>query len=401
MQSPLARTQSPDEFDTLPDDYDFSAVQVLPRASPPQPRPHPDPDEYDIYNETDTFADIDLDTIAELGPPAQPVPGPFTSLVAQPPTNTQPPPERGSLMGSQHRRGSGSGSTTSTQYSFDDVNSAFLEEVNAIERNAVRTAQAASDPSPIASQVDEPPLTQPAPPNSGVSRTTTSTTSSLLGSQITNVSSTKRKRSFNDDLLPTSNKKSKGKGKPKDPHASARAILTEMEESVQCPICCEIFVAPHVGIPCGHSYCGDCCIRWMKQNPGRRPSCPTCRAQLTNNILVVPNYSLQHAIDKHIAALSTTGVVDWQPTGVRYQERQRRQGQWAEMSGELAVLQSTQWDLQNPDSPPNSQLVAFINAQAQAALEESSSSEDESADEDSAQSSPDLFAFFSTPPRQA
>ena len=71
------------------------------------------------------------------------------------------------------------------------------------------------------------------------------------------------------------------------------------------------------------------------------------------------------------------------------------------MSGQLAVLQSTQWDLQNPDSPPNSQLVAFINAQAQAALEESSSSEDESADEDSPQSSPDLFAFFSTPPHQA
>nr|VWO94111.1 E3 ubiquitin protein ligase (EC [Ganoderma boninense] len=390
MQSSLAPAPSPDEFDALPDDYDFSAVQVLSHASPPQSRPHPELDEYDIYNETDTFADIDLDEIAELGPPAQPVPGPSTSPVAQPPMNTQPPPERDTLIASPN----------STQYSFDEVNSTFLEEVNTIERNAVRIAQPALDHSPVASQVDEPPLTQPAPPSSGVSRTTT-TTSSLIGSQITNASSAKRKRSFNDDLLPTLNKKSKGKGKPKDRRASARAVLTEMEESVQCPICCEIFVAPHVGIPCGHSYCGDCCIRWMKQNPGRRPSCPTCRAQLTNNILVVPNYSLQHAIDKHIAALGTTGVVDWQPTGVRYQERQRRLGEWAEMSGQLAVLQSTQWDLQNPDSPPNSQLVAFINAQAQAALEESSSSEDESADEDSPQSSPDLFAFFSTPPHQA
>lgn len=75
---------------------------------------------------------------------------------------------------------------------------------------------------------------------------------------------------------------------------------------------------------------------------------------------------------------------------------------WAEMSAELQVLQNTQWDLLNPDSPPNSQLVAFINAQALAALEESSSSsEDESADEGSVQSSQDLFAFFSTPPHQA
>lgn len=71
------------------------------------------------------------------------------------------------------------------------------------------------------------------------------------------------------------------------------------------------------------------------------------------------------------------------------------------MSAELAVLQNTQWDLVNPDSPPNSQLIAFINAQAQAALEDSSSSDDESADEGSTHSSQDLFAFFSTPPHQA
>ncbi|EJF66462.1 hypothetical protein BD309DRAFT_813212, partial [Dichomitus squalens] len=81
----------------------------------------------------------------------------------------------------------------------------------------------------------------------------------------------------------------------------------------------------HVGVPCGHSYCGECCVRWMKQNPGRHPSCPTCRVKLARDILVVPNYSLQHTIDKHVAALGATGVVDWQPTGTLYQERQQRQ----------------------------------------------------------------------------
>ncbi|KAI1797629.1 hypothetical protein LXA43DRAFT_981303 [Ganoderma leucocontextum] len=399
MQSSLVPLQSSDEFDTgtLPDDFDFSAVEEVPRAPPPQPRHDLVLDEYDLYNETDTFADIDLDAVAELGLPARP--GPSTPPVAQPPTNAQPPPEGDIQMRSQRGQDSGRGSTASTQYSFDEVDSAFLEEVNAIEHNAVRTVQAVSSPSPSASQAP-PAATQPAPPSSAVSRTTT-TTSSFLGSQATNVSSAKRKRSILEDMIPTSSKKSKGKGKPKDPHASARVILSGIEESILCPICCEIFVAPHVGIPCGHSYCGDCCIRWMKQNPGRRPSCPTCRAKLTSNILVVPNYSLQHAIEKHVAALGVTGVVDWQPTGLRYQERQRRQGLWAELSTELPALQSTQWELLNPDSPPTSQLVAFINAQAQAALEESSSSEDESADEDSAQSSQDLFAFFSTPPHQA
>ena len=62
-----------------------------------------------------------------------------------------------------------------------------------------------------------------------------------------------------------------------------------------------------------------------RPQPGRRPSCPTCRAKLTSDILVVPNYSLQHTIEKYVAALAATGIVDWQPTGARYLERQRRQ----------------------------------------------------------------------------
>ena len=39
-----------------------------------------------------------------------------------------------------------------------------------------------------------------------------------------------------------------------------------------------------------------------RPQPGRRPSCPTCRAKLTSDILVVPNYSLQHTIEKYVAA---------------------------------------------------------------------------------------------------
>ena len=46
---------------------------------------------------------------------------------------------------------------------------------------------------------------------------------------------------------------------------------------------------------------------------------------ITSDILVVPNYSLQHTIEKYVAALAATGIVDWQPTGARYLERQRRQ----------------------------------------------------------------------------
>lgn len=49
-------------------------------------------------------------------------------------------------------------------------------------------------------------------------------------------------------MLPASSKKSKGKGKPKDPHASARAILSDMEEGVQCPMYVLIVSVASVGI---------------------------------------------------------------------------------------------------------------------------------------------------------
>ena len=48
-------------------------------------------------------------------------------------------------------------------------------------------------------------------------------------------------------------------------------------------------------------------------------------AIIFSDILVVPNYSLQHTIEKYVAALAATGIVDWQPTGARFLERQRRQ----------------------------------------------------------------------------
>ncbi len=146
MQSSIASPQpSRDEFDSLPDDFDFTVVEASPRAPPPQPRNDPVLDEYDLFNETDTFADIDLDAIVELGPPARRL-LPASQPVAQPPVNAQLPLESETVIASQRAQGSGSTSTISTQYSFDEVDSAFLEEVNAIEHNAVRTAQAGTVP---------------------------------------------------------------------------------------------------------------------------------------------------------------------------------------------------------------------------------------------------------------
>ena len=123
---------SQDEYDTLPDDFDFSAVAEPPVHGTQHSRDDIGLDEYDLFNETDTFADIDLDTIAALGPPRS-----ITSAVAQPQATDRL--QEGDIhMSSQRALESGGASTNSTQYSFDEVDAAFLDEVRDIERNAVR-----------------------------------------------------------------------------------------------------------------------------------------------------------------------------------------------------------------------------------------------------------------------
>ena len=125
---------SQDEYDTLPDDFDFSAVVEPPVHGTQHSSDDIGLDEYDLFNETDPFADIDLDTIAALGPRS------ITGRVAQPPATDRL--QEGDIhMPSQRALDSGGASTHSTQYSFDEMDAAFLDEVRDIERNAVRMEQ--------------------------------------------------------------------------------------------------------------------------------------------------------------------------------------------------------------------------------------------------------------------
>ncbi|KAI0757268.1 hypothetical protein C8Q80DRAFT_89067 [Daedaleopsis nitida] len=150
--------------------------------------------------------------------------------------------------------------------------------------------------------------------------------STITNSQLSSRSSVKRKRS-DLESNPSLSKKSKGKGKGKgraDPHASARQILTGMEDSVSCSICYHLFSEPHVATPCGHSFCGECIVGWIKQSIRTQPRCPVCRTALTQGSLIIPNFALKHSIEKHVGALAETGVVDWQPQGQRYLEWTQR-----------------------------------------------------------------------------
>ncbi len=97
---------------------------------------------------------------------------------------------------------------------------------------------------------------------------------------------------------------------------------------------------PHVSSPCGHTFCAECVVEWMKKNVrlpsisttlcvatcrlwpqiSNAPKCPLCRTALTQGSLVAPNFALKATIDKYVAALAESGLVDWQSQGKRYME---------------------------------------------------------------------------------
>ncbi|TFK89756.1 hypothetical protein K466DRAFT_544693 [Polyporus arcularius HHB13444] len=77
---------------------------------------------------------------------------------------------------------------------------------------------------------------------------------------------------------------------------------------------------PHVSSPCGHTFCAECVVEWMKKNISNAPKCPLCRTALTQGSLVAPNFALKATIDKYVAALAESGLVDWQSQGKRYME---------------------------------------------------------------------------------
>ncbi|KIM85518.1 hypothetical protein PILCRDRAFT_367399 [Piloderma croceum F 1598] len=85
-----------------------------------------------------------------------------------------------------------------------------------------------------------------------------------------------------------------------------------------CPICCDIFVAAHIGT-CGHSFCGECGWEWISQNK-RFPTCAVCRAKLSASSPMIPNFALDNTVNRHLQALANSGREEWQPGGTRINE---------------------------------------------------------------------------------
>ncbi|KDQ54769.1 hypothetical protein JAAARDRAFT_135093 [Jaapia argillacea MUCL 33604] len=87
--------------------------------------------------------------------------------------------------------------------------------------------------------------------------------------------------------------------------------------------CCDLFVAAHLGNPCGHCFCGDCGWAWISKNK-RSPTCSICRAPLSKAAPMIPNFVMDNMVDKHIQALGTSGMADWKEGGSKLLEWQAR-----------------------------------------------------------------------------
>lgn len=54
------------------------------------------------------------------------------------------------------------------------------------------------------------------------------------------------------------------------------------------------------------------------------PSCAICRADLSVDAPMIPNFAVDSAVEKHVQALRTSGVDGWESDGSKFTEWQAR-----------------------------------------------------------------------------
>ncbi|KAI0374442.1 hypothetical protein BV20DRAFT_961604 [Pilatotrama ljubarskyi] len=355
-------TLSADEYDALPDPFegvDFDQVPELCGVTDDKES------DYDAY-----FDDLDvneLDSVPHLGP-IHIAPGPSSvatssqsqAAVPAAPNGAQPVSER--ETGEQSAPDSQGGSHhPPTPYVFDEVDDAFLQQVDRIEAATVAGGRAAPNA-----------LLPPSSQSSSGERIHAS--NRLAGRVVTQRSSLKRRRSEALSTPASPSKRSKlGRVKSKDvfvdPHASARKILEKAEEELTCPICHELLVVTQSTNPCGHSCCGQCLLSWLKPH---KLTCPICRTKLDRQRPVIPNLVMDNVVSNHVSALAGIGMVEWQPTSEQYKDFLRRKEQSSSLAEQLAKLQN---------APPPAPVGAFTDSQLAAYVEYQEAQDEDFEDE--------------------
>lgn len=126
-----------------------------------------------------------------------------------------------------------------------------------------------------------------------------------------------------------------------------RISQTELNRSLQCTICHDTLFNP-ISLPCGHSYCRECCTWWVSQSPS--PSCPTCRAAVPEGVEWQVNTALRACI---------TAIVGPQTDRQQAAQRAERRLTAGENGGAhsrgyqvIQALQDCPWRARNSESEP-------------------------------------------------
>ncbi|KAL6304178.1 hypothetical protein BKA93DRAFT_784219 [Sparassis latifolia] len=326
----MSPTQTEDEFDALPDDFegiDFDSIPELSINSQTHPAQSED-DQFDDF--PDPFTGVDWATVPALGVTttsdavhdAQDGPTLPQRQDGEPSRISTPPPRPDS-------------SRSSTQYSFDELDAAFLEELDALESRLC--GGAAQAPNLSSTGADTLPDNTVAAPGSLIHATLSPPPlvhepifvdiRAETSKDLKNSSKRSRTKSFSSETT-SPRKKSRGeKGKNIDLHGSVQRVLAEYEDELTCPICCDILTAAHLGNPCGHTFCGECGWGWISKNR-RFPTCAICRAQLVQSAPMIPNFAMDNTVEKHVNALAASGNAEWRPGGSKHVEWMQRKERW-------------------------------------------------------------------------
>jgi len=67
-------------------------------------------------------------------------------------------------------------------------------------------------------------------------------------------------------------------------------------------------------------------FRLLRVNTWQRetPSCAICRANLSVDAPMIPNFAVDNAVEKHVQALRNSGVDGWESDGTKFAEWQAR-----------------------------------------------------------------------------
>lgn len=116
-------------------------------------------------------------------------------------------------------------------------------------------------------------------------------------------------------------------GKESSEDEEVRQMLDRIEDELTCPICTDLFAAAHLANPCGHSCCGSCLQSWISKNK-RKPSCPVCRSILDLYAPMIPNFSVDSAVARHVDELALQGIEEWEAGGLNRLAWDKRKEAW-------------------------------------------------------------------------